>query len=407
MMRSLTVMSVLAMIMLETVSRNAACATFGHDVAFLRKHTGVVVLSDTQSGARIALAPAWQGRVMTSTAEQDAGRSFGWINRELIASRKVARHINAFGGEDRFWLGPEGGQFSIFFAQGAPFDLEHWFVPKSLDTLPFRTINRSRNSASFQAEFSVTNYSGTPFRVRVHRDVRLLDTHSAWGTLGLPPSHRVSLVAYESKNILTNVGKEPWKRETGLLSVWILGMFNSSPGASVVVPIKKGPDVELGVKVTSNYFGTIPPERMKVTDGAIFLRGDAKFRSKIGINPRRSLGRLGSYDADHQVLTIVQFNQPEGVSDYVNAQWKLQEDPFCGDVANSYNDGPPAPGAKPLGSFFEMESSSPAAALLPGASLEHTHRTLHLKGPESELDVVARAVLGVSLADIKSALPQD
>jgi hypothetical protein len=26
-------------------------------------------------------------------------------------------HINVFGGEDRFWLGPEGGQFSIFFAK--------------------------------------------------------------------------------------------------------------------------------------------------------------------------------------------------------------------------------------------------------------------------------------------------
>jgi hypothetical protein len=36
---------------------------------------------------------------------------FGWINRKLIASRKIQPHINVFGGEDRFWIGPEGGQF--------------------------------------------------------------------------------------------------------------------------------------------------------------------------------------------------------------------------------------------------------------------------------------------------------
>ena len=32
--------------------------------------------------------------------------------------------MNGFGGEDRFWLGPEGGQFSIFFKKDDPFDLE-------------------------------------------------------------------------------------------------------------------------------------------------------------------------------------------------------------------------------------------------------------------------------------------
>ena len=89
---------------------------------------------------------------------------------------------------------------------------------------------------------------------------------------------------------------------------------------------------------------------------------------------------LGSYDADNKVLTIVQFNQPAGVTDYVNSLWKLQDNPYGGDAANSYNDGPPAPGAKPLGPFYELESSSPAAALAPGKSLTHVHRTIHLTG---------------------------
>jgi YhcH/YjgK/YiaL family protein len=100
----------------------------------------------------------------------------------------------------------------------------------------------------------------------------------------------------------------------------------------------------------------------------------------------------------------VQFTQPAGVTDYVNSLWKLQDDPYAGDAANSYNDGPPAPGEKPLGPFYELESSSPAAALAPNASLPHVHRTIHLTGPESALDGVARSVLGVGLAGITSAL---
>ncbi len=115
---------------------------------------------------------------------------------------------------------------------------------------------------------------------------------------------------------------------------------------------------------------------------------------------------LGSYDADNRVLTIVQFSQPKDVSDYVNSLWKIQDHPFAGDAANSYNDGPPSPGAKPLGPFYEMESSSPAAALAPGASMEHTHRTIHLSGSEASLDQIAQSVLGVSLAQIESTLPK-
>ena len=88
------------------------------DTAFFDRLHRARRLSDNTGYAKVAVSPAWQGRVMTSTAGGDAGLSFGWINRELIASGKRQPHMNAFGGEDRFWMGPEGGQFSIFFAKG-------------------------------------------------------------------------------------------------------------------------------------------------------------------------------------------------------------------------------------------------------------------------------------------------
>ena len=65
-----------------------SAATFGDDTTFLKGHTDVIVLSDKQGAAEVAVVPAWQGRVMTSSSEGDAGFSYGWINRELIAVRE-------------------------------------------------------------------------------------------------------------------------------------------------------------------------------------------------------------------------------------------------------------------------------------------------------------------------------
>jgi hypothetical protein len=382
----------------------ASAANFGEDLAFLNSHTDVIVLTNKESSAKVAVVPAWQGRVMTSSADGDSGLSFGWINRELIASGKMQPHINARGGEDRFWLGPEGGQFSIFFAKGAPFDLEHWFTPAAIDTLPYQLVNQSMNRAKFTAVFALTNYSGTRFELKVNREVQLLGLAETWAKLGAKPNPAINLVAFETENKITNAGRQPWKKERGLLSIWILGMFNPSPKTTIVVPIRKGSESEMGAKVTSDYFGQVPVERLVVKDDIIYFSGDGKFRSKIGIGPKRSKGVLGSYDAENRVLTVVQFIQPANATDYVNSLWKLQDKPYGGDAANSYNDGPRAPGAKPLGLFYELESSSPVAELKSGQSLAHLHRTIHLNGAEPDLDPVARAVFGVSLADIKSAL---
>src|SRR5579862_6406968 len=85
-----------------------ASQTFIGDVDFLTRHTEVLVIQpDRTSNARIAICPALQGRVMTSAAAGEGGLSYGWINRDLIASGEKRPHINAYGGEDRFWLGPE------------------------------------------------------------------------------------------------------------------------------------------------------------------------------------------------------------------------------------------------------------------------------------------------------------
>ena len=88
--------------------------TYGEDLAFLKQHVDVVELVSGDS--RVAVVPAWQGRVMTSTTGGDAGASHGFLKYDVIeqgvkpeAERagSLQAHIHVFGGEERFWFGPE------------------------------------------------------------------------------------------------------------------------------------------------------------------------------------------------------------------------------------------------------------------------------------------------------------
>ena len=384
--------------------QKSASMSFDDVVSFVDRSSHLIVLSDDSSGASIAVWPDKQGRVLTSS-DSPKGRSYGWVNQELIASGKVQQHFNAYGGEDRLWIGPEGGQFSVFFAALTPFDLDHWYTPAPVDTEPFEVVSQSKTSVSLRSEFTLTNYSGTRFHVRVDREVRLLPAEEVWSDLRIAKMTGVKLVGFESENRLTNLAASGWSKSTGLLSLWILGQFNASPSARIILPIRAGSNTELGIPVITDYFGTVPADRIAVKPSFVIFKADAQYRSKLGLSPQRAKGTLGSYDPQNHLLTIVQYSQPEHEIDYVNSAWKIQQDPFKGDVANCYNDGPPAPGKPQMGNFYEMESSSPAKALASQASVEHVHRTIHVVGTEKQLDAIARAALGVSLDHVQLSQP--
>ena len=376
-----------------------AKGTFGYDLAFLKKHhKDLVLLHDASNNAQLIILPAYQGRVMTSTAAGDGGISFGWLNYDLISSGKKAEHIHAFGGEERFWLGPEGGQFSIYFKKGDEFTYDNWLVPKEIDTEPFTLVDYSLNEARFEKEMHLENYSGTKFDLLVNRTIRLLSSAQVDSLLGIQVPADVEAVAFETQNTLTNKGNNPWTKKSGMLSVWILSMMNASDQTTVAVPYKKGDEKKLGKVVTDDYFGKVPEDRLKVTDGLILFKADGKYRSKIGISPERALPLVASYDATNGVLTIATFTLPEKHAGYVNSLWEIQKEPFKGDAVNSYNDGP-VNGAQ-MGQLYEIESSSPAAHLEPGEKLTHYHRTIHLKGSKEDLDVVATKLLGVGIESI-------
>jgi hypothetical protein len=376
--------------------------TFGYDLKFLGKFMDPVILRDKSGKAMLIASSEWQGRVITSTAGGNDGTSYGWINYTLVESRKMQEHMNAFGGEDRVWLGPEGGQFSFYFKEGSSFDFENWFVPKEIDTEPFNLVKSGTDYAQFEKDMQLTNYSGSRFNLKLARNIRLLDRDQARKDLGISLEDQIDFVGFESESVITNTGNKSWTKETGMPSIWILGMFTPSPGVTIIIPYRKGDEAIYGPVVNDVYFGKIPPDRLKIEDGIILFRGDGKARGKIGFSPLRVIPLAGSYDSISKTLTIVRFSFREDARDFVNSLWEIQDEPFKGDVLNSYNDGPLSDGSQ-MGPFYEIESSSPAANLKPGESLIHTHQTYHFQGDESALNAITLKLFGIDLAKVISA----
>jgi hypothetical protein len=369
-------------------------ATFADDLAFLTRF-GPVKVFESPGGGRVAVSAKYQGRVMTSAVEPN-GRSLGFVNRKFIEEGKTGTQFDNYGGEDRFWLGPEGGQFALYFPANKPFAFSNWQTPHSMQEGEWSVKDESRTSVTFRKRMSLTNYAGKSFDIDVERNVALVTSDDAAKRLGVAVPASVRWVGFATTNTITNAGDAAWTPDTGLVSVWILGMFVPAPGTEVLVPFDTNGSGEI---VNDRYFGKVPADRLTVnaTDGFLRFKCDGQYRSKIGLGPSRAKAALGSYSEDSKLLTLVLYTKPSGATAYVNSMWEMQKEPYRGDVVNSYNDGPTEPGKPSLGGFYEIESSSPAAALGPGAKLTHVHQTFHLTGRREELDAISRKVLGIAL----------
>ncbi len=377
--------------------------TFGEDISFLKQHVHTIIL-ENHEGAAIAIVPAWQGRTMTSTAQGHGGISYGWVNYDLIESGRIDPQVNLYGGEDRIWISPEGSQFSFFFRPGDPLLFSHWRCPSLVDTLPFSVIRSTHNTVDLCNQGTLTNYQGVPFEIRLERSVTLLERNDVENLLAVSCSPQLRMVAHESQNRLVNVGQSAWRSKTGLPSIWILCMNKPSSQATIVIPFQRGSESELGKIVTSDYFGPLDESRLKADSdrGLIYFLGDGRYRSKLGLSFKRSRPILGSWDEEIQALTVVQFNLPDSAPDgYASNLWKVLDNPYEGDVINSYNDGQNEGGGM-LGPFYELETLSPALALKPGESYNHIHQTFHFEGDRSELSRLAEAIFGVTVDEIVS-----
>jgi len=384
----------------ETMDNVFSKGSYGFDVDFFKKNNiNCIELRDSTSKAAVLIIPAYQGRVMTSTAEGKEGTSFGWINYKFIEAGVPSSQFNPFGGEERLWIGPEGGKFSIYFPDGKEQVFANWKVPKEIDNEPFDIVHQNTETVSFTKDFELFNASGMQMQIGIERKLSILSREMAEKALNIELHDSLSFVAYESENILTNKGQIEWNSETGIVSIWMLSMFNPLEKGVVFIPFKKG---DLGKKVSDDYFGKIPSDKLSVKEDVLFFKIDGKYRSKIGISPERALPFCGSYDPLKKVLTILWYSSPETPAKYLNSKWGEQEDPLEGDVVNSYNDGPNVDGSI-MGPFYEIESSSPAALLSPGEKMMHTQQIFHITGDESKLNEITEKLFNLSITEIKQA----
>jgi len=370
--------------------------TFEYDINFLRGHDSVIVLQSDQGKAKVVISAKYQAKVFTSTADGDKGQSFGWIHYKAFSGPEDP-HMNGYGGENRIWLGPEGGKYSLYFPKGAKMEFANWKTPAAFDTEPWKVTRQNDTAVALQKDMQLVNYAGTPLSLSVARSISIFD-RSAIDDLLDSHDTTIRAVGYRTLNSLTNTGKEAWTEKTGMPCLWMLDMFNPSPATVIVIPhkgmVKKGDRV-----ATTDYFGEIPADRIRIDSTTVFFKADGKSRGKLGINPLYAMTRAGSYDAQNKVLTVTIFDV-DSSGKYLNQEWKTTKPAFSGDAVNAYNDGPLTDGSQ-MGPFFEIESVSPAAFLAPGQSLMHQHAVFHFTGDEAGLDKVSQRLLGVSLAVIK------
>jgi len=371
-----------------------ASGTFGYDLSFLKERDSLVILRNKAGNAQLIVSPKYQAKVFTSTADGNEGKSFGWINYK--AFDKQDNHMNAYGGEDRLWLGPEGGKFSVFFKPATKMDFDNWHTPPAIDSEPWDLIASSENFAEMSKETTITNYAGTPLTIHLRRKIEVLEDDAIENKLAIKLSENIKGVGFKTTNTIRNNGDNVWNRQKGAPCLWSLDMFTPTPQTVIIIPYEEKAS---GKIATTDYFGEIPKDRIAYKNGVLLLKADGKSRGKLGIPPLRVKPVAGSYAADTKVLTVTYFDVNKNGT-YLNQEWTPDKDPFTGDAMNAYNDGPLADGSQ-MGPFYEIESVSPAAFLKPKEEMSHQHYVFHFTGDEQALDEIAQKVLGISLKETK------
>jgi hypothetical protein len=382
----------------QTENGSKTPGTFGYDLQFLQQHDPqIAVLTGDDPSVQVIVSAKYQGKVFTSTAGGSGGRSFGWVNYKAFTG-KTDDHMNAYGGENRFWLGPEGGKFSLFFKPGTAMVFDQWHTPAAVDTEAWTIARSDSKSILMEKDMVLTNYGGTVMDLHVERTISLLKRDEVNKLLQTEAQDGIKMVGYRTQNSIVNKGSNAWDATTGAPCIWMLDMFVPSPKVTILLPYREAN----GKVATTDYFGEIPASRIAHKDGVLYFKADGKSRGKIGLSPERAKPFAGSYDAKNMILTLTFFDvDQQGI--YLNQEWEILPDPYKGDAVNAYNDGFLADGSQ-MGPFYEIESVSPAAFLAPGEKMTHKHTVVHLTGSANSLNIIVQKVFGVSLAEIEGAL---
>jgi len=381
----------------DTLKTTYEQGQFGFDLEFLQKYDSILILSNESGLGQILVSSKYQGKVFTSTADGPDGKSFGWVNYKAF-NAPVDPHMNAYGGEDRLWLGPEGGPFSLYFETEKEMVYENWKTPAAIDTEEWNLLFATGNSVSMEKDTELKNYKGTTLSIKLNRDIKMLSNTQIEADLGINLNDKLKSVGFSTINTISNTGQEAWTKETGAPCLWSLDMFMPTDSTVILVPYEENAK---GKVATTDYFGEIKKDRISYKNGVLYFKADGKSRGKLGLSPERAKNIAGSYDIESGILTVTKFTIDPGKI-YLNQEWTTKKDPFLGDAVNAYNDGPLEDGSQ-MGPFYEIESVSPAAFLKPSEKLKHQHNVYHFLGDKEQVASLLKTLFNISVEDIKSA----
>ena len=400
--------------------------SYRNGLDYLESKTKVLELVD-RFGARVAICPDWNGRVMTSSSDGLDGTSYGLIHVTEIDANPP--HSSGFGGEDQFSLSPEGGPFSLDDVTSKPkCPAVRRHTPCGFQEGPF-TVDMAPPAPQIRMRRSLqmSNSAGTTFDFDVVRTIHLLNSKDVGDVFGEPVAVAleqadVSFVGFETINTLHNRGT-PLNRKSGLVSIRIRSMFNSGQEMVAIVPFWTGEDAERGPTIRADFFGTSPHKRLRVLPQAALLRADGKYRCQVGVSRKRVLPFLGAIDFRTGLMTLTTFTLPSEPweYDYLGNEFcettgntgldfvsirgsrtsrQTEDSPYSGEVVRAYNHGPSAPGNVPTARFYEFNVFSPAATLARGESLMHHQYTAHINADNQTLAYLAQTILGVDYEQV-------
>jgi len=344
----------------------------------LMGYTQILVFGSTD-GPQIIVTPELSARVLGASFEGEDGKNLLWVDKTILDEtywKKRPYFWNA--GGYRTWIAPE----DLFFLD----ENNEWFVPASLDTAPFRILEKRENNVILEADVNLKTTIGKDYKLTLMRRISFLTESPS--EAGLLPEG-VRYIGIGLMHSLTNRSEGVIGVDMPYICLW--NMLQIEPSGTTLVPLNAGSNPKTAYREYFNPLG----ERLVVQNDIISVKIDGKYRSKIGVRPEAAKPGM-AYLRDNRdntgVLYVMLFPvEPDGI--YVDKPWGTESD--YGDVIELYNDD------GDMGGFTEIECHGPARKLKRGEKQSHT-ASLHIfSGSIPELKKIGSALLKTDLSKAK------
>ncbi|MGL6225001.1 MAG: DUF6786 family protein [Thermoguttaceae bacterium] len=347
--------------------------SYSNALHFLQSKTTVCELIN-QFGARIAVCPDWNARVMTSSCNGLNGESLGYINVPAIESGSDFQ--NQFGGENQL-LFPYFPDFSDY--------------PKyTIHEGPFEIINKQSSFHLTLSRVVANEHQNTCWlRKLTLLDADLLADSFSDEVLDVLSHPETSHVSYSSQNTLLNQGTQfaQNKNFKNLLFPQIKSSLNATPFSVVLLPVREGIDDLLGPAMHVESFAPLPRRRLLWTKPIALFRADGVLDAQLTVSRRRTLYFCGAIDMRAGILTILQFSEESSENDLADC------DPAIRVINHGHKSNRDLP-------FYDICIAATSEELKTGESTTLFHTTTHIITDREKLAFLTQKIFGVRFADL-------